>query len=127
MRRGLAIVVAVVILGGMAFGLNWYLGRQAVASNEEGVIALEVGKAAEISLPSNPSTGYSWVATFDASLVELADQRYVAPGTGALGAAGTEVFVFKGLKKGRVTVVFEYKRSWETQVADSKQVVLDIR
>jgi inhibitor of cysteine peptidase len=127
MRRGLAIVVAVVILGGMAFGLNWYLGRQAVASNEEGVIALEVGKAAEISLPSNPSTGYSWVATFDASLVELADQRYVAPATGALGAAGTEVFVFKGLKKGRVTVVFEYKRSWETQVADSKQVVLDIR
>jgi len=127
MRRGLAIVVAVVILGGMAFGLNWYLGRRAVASNEEGVIALEIGKAAEISLPSNPSTGYSWVATFDAALVELADQRYVDSGTGALGAAGTEVFVFKGLKKGRVTVVFEYKRSWETQVADSKQIVLDIR
>ena len=127
MRRWVAVVLAAAILGGVAFGLNWYLGRRAVASNEEGVIALEVGKAAEMSLPSNPSTGYSWVATFDASLVELADQRYVAPATGALGAAGTEVFVFKGLKKGRVTVVFEYKRSWETQVADSKQVVLDIR
>jgi len=127
MRRWVAVVLAAAILGGVAFGLNWYLGRRAVASNEEGVIALEVGKTAEMSLPSNPSTGYSWVATFDASLVELADQRYVAPATGALGAAGTEVFVFKGLKKGRVTVVFEYKRSWETQVADSKQVVLDIR
>jgi len=127
MRRGLAIVVAVVILGGVVFGVNWYLGRRAVASNEEGVITLEVGKTAEISLASNPSTGYSWVAKFDASLVELADQRYVNPGTGALGAAGTEVFVFKGLKKGKTTVVLEYKRSWETQVADSKQVVLDIR
>lgn len=72
-----------------------------------------------ISLPSNPTTGYSWSITgYDKQRLTLDSHRYLAPKGQRIGAGGTETWVFKAqpsLFKGTqaTTIEFCYARPWE--------------
>jgi inhibitor of cysteine peptidase len=76
-----------------------------------------------IALDSNPSTGYSWEAHFDGTMLELAEESF-EPGEyaklGMVGAGGTELFRFKAIGKGNTDITFNYKRSWEAEILDTQ-------
>jgi inhibitor of cysteine peptidase len=83
-----------------------------------------------IALESNPSTGYSWEAEYDDAMLELVEETF-EPGEYAkeniVGAGGTELFRFKGLSKGETEITFNYKRSWETEVLDTKVFTVEVK
>ena len=83
-----------------------------------------------IALESNPSTGYSWEASYDQAQLELVDENY-EPGQnaqqGLIGAGGTEIFRFKALKSGQTQITMSYKRSWETEVLEQKVFTVDVK
>ena len=83
-----------------------------------------------IALESNPTTGYSWEAEFNAAMLELVEESF-EPGEYAkeniVGAGGTELFRFKGLSKGKTEITFNYKRSWEVEVLDTKVFTVEVK
>lgn len=82
-----------------------------------GTILLQAGDVLVVTLPSNPSTGYSWqvLAVDPAVLVQQGDPVYQpsADGTGLVGTGGTETFRFDAISGGSVTLTLGYLRPWE--------------
>ena len=67
-----------------------------------------------VTLPSNASTGFGWnlMQPLDAAVIRLLGHDYVAPKTPLVGAPGTEVWRFRTVGKGRVTLRLGYLRAW---------------
>ena len=83
-----------------------------------------------IALDSNPTTGYSWEASYDETLLELVEETFEADayaGENIVGAGGAELFRFKALKKGDVEITMSYKRSWETEVLEQKVFSVEVK
>lgn len=78
-------------------------------------IETQVGKAFQIVIESNPTTGYSWSASFDKAGLELVKTTFKEGSSGLVGAPSMQVFEFKGLKKGTFEVKLDYLRPWEGQ------------
>jgi inhibitor of cysteine peptidase len=100
-------------------------------SDEGQAIDTEVNQQFVIALGSNPTTGYSWEASYDDTMLELVggESEYEEPGEGLVGAGGVEYFRFKALKTGRTEVTLVYKRGWEEPTPDdlTKVFVVHIR
>lgn len=75
-------------------------------------ITVPVGVSFTISVNSNPSTGYSWVASYDHSLLKLL-QQYTPSNSGLMGASGVENFEFQGMRDGQTQVYLNYQRGFE--------------
>ena len=80
-----------------------------------------------ISLDSNPSTGYSWVAAYDQTALVLVDQEYKAGDSNLIGAPGTQIFSFKALKSGQTSITMSYQRSWEPNPIQTKVFSVDVK
>jgi inhibitor of cysteine peptidase len=121
MKKVLVLVaVAVLVLGLMAgcVGVKTYkdVGED---------INVEVGQEFIIALGSNPSTGYSWQASYDETMLELVggESTYEPEETDeeVVGGGGTEFFRFKALKAGEVEITLTYAQHWEGgDVGDTK-------
>jgi inhibitor of cysteine peptidase len=77
-------------------------------------VTLEVGGELTISLPANPSTGYSWVvsAINPALLTQIGEPEFSAD-SDLIGAGGTMTFHFEGTAVGQDSLQLEYLRTWE--------------
>jgi predicted secreted protein len=73
------------------------------------------GDSFTITLPSNPTTGYSWKlgGKLPAGLLKSMGSRYQAPAAGRIGQGGVEDWEFQVLRKGTTKITFEYARPWE--------------
>ena len=83
-----------------------------------------------IALDSNPTTGYSWQASYDEAMLELVEETYELgefAKQGLVGAGGTELFRFKALKKGEVEITMVYKRSWEEEILQQKVFTVEVK
>jgi inhibitor of cysteine peptidase len=93
---------------------------------------LKKGEVMVVSLESNPSTGYAWVATITDPkvLVQMGEPQYQEPSSSSsnpvVGAAGTQTFFFQAAETGSTTLTLEYKRGWEDTVAPEKTVTIYI-
>ena len=79
-------------------------------------ITVTAGDSFKITLPSNLTTGFSWSwppQISDAAVLEMTEHAYVAPESEMMGAAGTEDWTFKALKKGTATISMDYSQPWE--------------
>ncbi len=82
------------------------------------VLSMKPGEVREISLRSNPTTGYMWFVENAGALkhVKVGDFRYVPmeeKGAPRCGASGSQVFDVEALSKGEDHIILVYKRSWE--------------
>jgi inhibitor of cysteine peptidase len=108
----LLLVVAVLTLGlvGGCLELKTY-------GNEGRTVDIGVGQEFIIELDSNPSTGYGWQASYDATMLELVggEPTYEADeAEGAVvGGGGTELFRFKALESGVAQITLTYAQPWE--------------
>lgn len=95
----------------------------------EETIITSVNQEFVVALDSNPTTGYNWEESHDATMLGLVNERYSpdekAPGL--VGAGGTQYFRFKALEAGRTQITVTYKRSWETETAKQKIFNVDIK
>jgi len=81
-----------------------------------------------IALDSNPTTGYSWNVSYDASLLSLEKEEYTPDKTepGLVGAGGTQRYQFKALKAGSTEINLTYLRTWEEGYIDQKVFTVTI-
>jgi len=83
-------------------------------------VEVNIGDSFEVTLCSNPSTGFQWeeAQISDQTVVEQADHRLISPKAEddkppAPGTPGQETWTFKALKVGESTIYIEYSQSWE--------------
>lgn len=86
-------------------------------------ISLNRGQSTTISLPSNPSTGYSWTLyskNTRNTMVDIQELPYKSDDTGLIGAGGTQSWKITGKKRGTTHIRFDYKRPWEKGISPAK-------
>ena len=78
-----------------------------------------------IELKSNPSTAYSWNFEVLEGLVDPVGEVEISHTFQSnsndkhlCGAGGTDIFKIKGVKEGKIAIVFEYSRACETDDID---------
>ena len=81
-------------------------------------------QTATVSLPSNPTTGYSWKVEQSNDLFEITSEFAEGEG-GALGAGGTATFTLTPQASGETAVMFMYGRSWEE--APESEIVYNVK
>lgn len=95
-------------------------------------VTIHVGpgeKTFEVSLPSNPTTGYQWtVKNYDTKFLKLLSSIYTPSNSKLIGSGGTMVFSFERLNIGSVPettlLEFRYARPWEKGSGTSKTVTV---
>jgi inhibitor of cysteine peptidase len=88
------------------------------AADKGSQVEVKAGEHIDITLDSNPSTGYTWeVKDLDATMFEqLGDPMFNSSNPGLVGSGGTLTLTFKALKAGSASLKLVYHRPWETGV-----------
>jgi inhibitor of cysteine peptidase len=89
-----------------------------------------VGDTIILSLPENPTTGYSWRMTVSDGIEQVRDS-YIrgsggSPGRLLVGAGGTHEWTLKVTKPGAQTIAGIYKRPWEGTSDGQKTFILTV-
>jgi predicted secreted protein len=89
-----------------------------------------VGDTIHLSLPANPSTGYSWQMTASDG-IEYVSDNFIQdsgrwPGRNVVGAGGMHEYVYKVTKPGAQTISGTYKRPWEGTSEGEKTFTLAV-
>jgi inhibitor of cysteine peptidase len=111
MKRVLILVAVVVLTLGLVAGCVGVKTYKDVGEN----IDISVGQEFIIALGSNPTTGYSWQASYDDTMLQLVESTYEPEETdeNVVGGGGTEFFRFKALAAGEVEITMTYAQPWE--------------
>jgi len=78
-------------------------------------LTLHVGDTLQVSLGSNPSTGFSWMQEMqitNPAVLTQTGHEVLAPSTDRPGAAASEVWALQVLATGTTTVSNSYGRPW---------------
>ena len=90
-----------------------------------------------ITLDSNPTTGYSWTVDFDHEYLSGGTHEYLSGGTevystsGAsqpvrVGGGSKQIFTFTPIQEGQTEISAVYKRPWEDTVAEERTFLIVI-
>ena len=93
---------------------------------QEGRVQIPQGGTFEVTLDSNPTTGYSWAFSSSSNNVALVSNDFVRPQNSRLiGAGGKQVFVFKA--NGPDTLHLRYARAWENNAEPASSVSVQVQ
>jgi inhibitor of cysteine peptidase len=89
------------------------------------------GQDFNISLQSNPTTGYQWQldGPLDEKVVKYVSKEYKADqsgGTENVGAGGVEIWTFKAVGKGGADIKMKYVRPFEKGTKPAEQRVFKV-
>lgn len=78
-------------------------------------VTVKKGQKLALTLPSNPSTGYSWSysASFNTKVIVQSGHDVSQPPPNIVGAAVNELWSYKAVGKGTANIALAYRRSWE--------------
>ncbi len=76
-------------------------------------VDLDTGDRIEVSLESNPGTGYRWDPTVVPDMLVLRSDEYVEPDTDLVGVPGIRVLTYQAADEGAGILRFEYVRPFE--------------
>jgi len=95
----------------------------------ETVVYLNPGESVLVEAETNPSTGFSWQKDIPENCaVKLqSENKKEIYSDNRVGAPLTEQTIFKGMKKGTCTVLFNYARSWEADQSTAKKITFIVK
>ena len=92
---------------------------------QEGSVLIPRGGTFEVTLDSNPTTGYSWAYSSSSNNLALISNEFVRPQNSRLiGSGGKQVFVFKA--DGPTTLHLRYARAWENNAEPASSVSVKV-
>ena len=97
--------------------------RELTESDSGRTLTAKVGDRFVVSLPSNPTTGYTWSfgSPYDEKVVILSSDHLVNPDeTAPVGAPGKRILTFSVVGPGKSGIRLEYKRPWERNVRPAR-------
>jgi predicted secreted protein len=83
----------------------------------------------QISVTSNPSTGYQWKAQFDSQIIKLESKKHARDASKPkhfVGAPGMTTFAFTAIRTGKTTIKLLYMRPWEKKIIKTKVYNVEI-
>lgn len=93
-------------------------------------IKLKQNAVFSITLPANPTTGYSWGLRTLPSQLMLLDSSYKQSDdckSGMTGCDGDTTYTFKAIKKGAGKLELQYGRQWESNSSDIRSVNITVK
>jgi inhibitor of cysteine peptidase len=120
MKRWIALVAAAMLFA--ACGDDGGTTIELDAGDSLSELSLEVGDQLDVSLESNPTTGYSWELGPLPEGLELVSSEFEEPGGSLVGAPGVQLFVFDVVGAGSGILRFEYVRVFDDPVV-AEQIV----
>ena len=78
-------------------------------------VTMNVGDTLQVSLASNPSTGFRWTPDMqitNTAVMAQAGHEVLGPVAGRVGSAGREVWALQAIGPGTTTVSTTYGRPW---------------
>jgi predicted secreted protein len=95
--------------------------------NNNQAVALDQGSVMELSLPGNPTTGFSWslAETPDQNILVETSHFYITPAL-AIGSGGGDHWVFRAAGAGTARLNLVYSRPWEKSTPPAKTYSLVI-
>jgi len=124
-RAVVGIAVATILIGAAACSP----GVVTLRTEDNGTsVTLEKGQTLELTLPSNPSTGYSWqIASLPECLESAGESQFESEAEeDVVGAGGMETLSFTAKEAGTGRLELEYKRPWETGVEAEDTFGVDV-
>lgn len=116
----LLLALVAVVAAGCGDTANASAGPLKLGEGDNGKsFTVKAGDTIEVSLPGNPTTGYSWTAALDEKDAGLLEQQgepaYVEDTVeeDVVGSGGTYTFTFKAAAAGQATLKLVYSRAWE--------------
>ena len=99
--------------------------------DDGGQVELEEGQILVVTLESNPTTGYSWqqAENQEPYLEQMGEAEFKPSETGEpplVGAGGWEIFRFKAISAGKMTLQLVYHRPWEEGVESINTFSLNV-
>ncbi len=105
-----------------------------VITNEAGAATLnetiKLGETYQLSLKSNPTTGFRWelktkpLYSERTSVDEFGE--FIEPSTDQMGAPGKQIFTFLGKNAGEEHIELSYERPWTKEGSKSLDVLIRI-
>ncbi len=91
-------------------------------------IAVRSGDQFTLTLPSNPSTGFSWqmLNQPDSKVLKKVGSKYNEPEKPMPGRPVTETWTFKSVGKGKQSIEMAYLRPWEKGVTPARRQVFEV-
>jgi inhibitor of cysteine peptidase len=91
------------------------------ANHASGRVTLRKNQTFQISLESNPTTGYAWeVSAIDEDLLQQLAAPEFTPQSDRIGAGGIQTFHFRAIERGETQLTLVYRRPWEANVPSAK-------
>jgi predicted secreted protein len=84
------------------------------------IIQAKLNKPFNITLDSNPTTGYSWTVDFDYHFLMGGNESYSKSQPELIGSGGQQIFTFTPIHNGQTIISAVYKRPWENIAADER-------
>ena len=98
-------------------------GQNMSASQNDRQTAVTVGQTWSVTLPGNPTTGYSWTIARMPDFLELSGEEVYVPAQPQMaGSGGMSTWKFLVIAPGTDTLRFVYRRPWEHDVAPAETV-----
>jgi inhibitor of cysteine peptidase len=115
-KHGRFLLVIIIVIGSILLGMiKWYNYPVQIDESCQGhTIELRKGQKLELTLTSNPTTGYSWQYSSPLDTGNIKEiKHYFESSSSVIGAGGEEHWVYQAIKPGSLTINLEYRRPWE--------------
>jgi inhibitor of cysteine peptidase len=89
-------------------------------------VVVRVGEEVELSLPENPTTGFSWELSPGADAPYRLRREWFDATQGRVGAGGTRHWQFEATNVGQGTIALSYRRAWESATAPTRTFALHV-
>ncbi|MCK5313794.1 MAG: protease inhibitor I42 family protein [Anaerolineales bacterium] len=95
--------------------------------NNGSTVDLDIGDRLEITLESNPTTGYQWETIGDISsyLHQLGEPVYEPSGE-RIGSGGKTIFTFEAIGAGQTRLELVYRQSFDKETPPTKTFGLTV-
>ena len=125
----MAMVICITTISGSCAANKQLTDKENISyANLEKLIHCKVGETFSIVLDSNPSTGYQWrlANSADGGPLKLIGSKYRTSKLNLEGTGGKEIWSFEALSVAQKTIVFEYVRPWEKDLAPLRTHVFKV-
>jgi inhibitor of cysteine peptidase len=100
-------------------------------NDDGGQVELKLGQMLVVTLESNPTTGYRWQQADnpESVLQHIGEAEFKPSQTGEpplIGAGGLEIFRFRAVRTGQMTLQLVYHRPWEEGAEPLKTFSLEV-